>query len=627
MRAPKRGSVELDDAPRRAASRSGLRAGVPPLVVVLLVVVLFVVGLAPRLLGLGGAVTEDEDQWIDRTGTFAGALTSGEWRRTYLTGHPGVTVMWLTTLALGPTRAAELGEAARPRTPPGVPTLASGRVTVTTMPDFLAALHLARVPFAALNATLATLVAVLAWRLLGLGPGMLAGLLLALDPYWAGVGPIVGMDGPLTGFLSAALLSLLLACRALPPRHALGWTAPGMTTSARTALGWIAPGLIAPGWIAVGWTALAGALWGLALLTKTTALFILPLVPALLLAAQLTSVLTRRTPGGAEYLGPEPNAQVHERADRGTRARAGWDRLARDSVVPVVGLAVAWGVVGAVTVGLLWPAAWGEPFETAWRALDFSVRLGGVPHGPGSFFLGRPVDDPGPMFYPVALALRLGPATTLGLMALLLFGAPRRIRFAVWSMLAFVVLFLLLLTVASKKVDRYVLPVLPALDVLAGIGWWEAARRAARLGQLVRARRALLVGVAVGIAVLQAWPLVAGGRYPLAAYNPLFGGARAAELAIPVGWGDGLDVAADRIRDLSGRAPVTTAIWFPLWVNFQAHAPGPVLTERRLADADVYVDYVHARQRGHTPRQLVGRRPDAVVQIAGIDYARIYRLR
>ena len=52
-----------------------------------------------------------------------------------------------------------------------------------------------------------------------------------------------------------------------------------------------------------------------------------------------------------------------------------------------------------------------------------------------------------------------------------------------------------------------------------------------------------------------------------------------------------------------------------------------MLTERRLADADVYVDYVHARQRGLTPRQLVGRRPDAVVQIAGVDYARIYRLR
>ena len=203
--ASERGSVRPADRPGRDAARPGPRAWAP-----LLVVAMFVAGLAPRLLGLGGAATEDEDQWIDRSGSFARAITGGEWRRTYLTGHPGVTVMWLTTLALGPTRAAELGEAARPPTPPGMPTLASGRVPVTTMPDFLAALHLARVPFAALNAALAALVGMLAWRLLGAGPGLLAGLLLALDPAWAGVGPIVGMDGPLTGFLAASLLSLLL---------------------------------------------------------------------------------------------------------------------------------------------------------------------------------------------------------------------------------------------------------------------------------------------------------------------------------------------------------------------------------------------------------------------------------
>ena len=51
---------------------------------------------------------------------------------------------------------------------------------------------------------------------------------------------------------------------------------------------------------------------------------------------------------------------------------------------------------------------------------------------------------------------------------------------------------------------------------------------------------------------LQVWPLVQAGRYPLAAYNPLVGGVRAAEHAIPIGWGDGLDVAGDDIRQLAG---------------------------------------------------------------------------
>ena len=126
---------------------------------------------------------------------------------------------------------------------------------------------------------------------------------------------------------------------------------------------------------------------------------------------------------------------------------------------------------------------------------------------------------------------------------------------------------------------------------------------------------------------VQIWPVIQAGRYPLAAYNPLFGGVRAAERAIPVGWGDGLDVAGDRIRELSGGRTVTTAIWGPLRVSFGAHAPGPVVSERMLAQADFYVDYVHARQRMLTPRQLVGRTPTAVVNINGVDYARIYQLR
>lgn len=135
----------------------------------------------------------------------------------------------------------------------------------------------------------------------------------------------------------------------------------------------------------------------------------------------------------------------------------------------------------------------------------------------------------------------------------------------------------------------------------------------------------VLVGIfALG---LQLWPLVQAGRYPLAAYNPLVGGVRTAERAIPVGWGDGLDVAAERIREMAGGQPVVTAIWSPLRVSFGAHAPGPVVSHQQIAQADFYIDYVHARQRKLTPRQLAGRQPDAVVTIGDVEYARIYKLR
>ena len=111
---------------------------------VLALVVLFAISFGIRAIGLGGAVTEDEDQWIARSGTFARALAMGDWRRTYLTGHPGVTTMWLTTLALGIERTSTFARGA-------------GAPDVTVEPDFLPALQRARIPFAVLQAGLGKL--------------------------------------------------------------------------------------------------------------------------------------------------------------------------------------------------------------------------------------------------------------------------------------------------------------------------------------------------------------------------------------------------------------------------------------------------------------------------------------
>jgi hypothetical protein len=219
----------------------------------------------------------------------------------------------------------------------------------------------------------------------------------------------------------------------------------------------------------------------------------------------------------------------------------------------------------------------------------------------------------------------------MGLLALLAFGSSRRFTRVTWLVLIAAGVFLLLLTVSPKKVDRYLMPLAPLLIILAAIGAWSAFQWLIRQSWSPSTLRLHPGGVALGLtlllAALQVWPLVAAGRYPLAAYNPLFGGARMAERAIPVGWGEGLDDAAQIIEHMAGDAPVTTSIWFPLRVNFQAHMPGPVVTERQINQADFFVDYIHARQRQHTPAQLQRRAPDAVVSIGGVDYARIYRLR
>ena len=522
-----------------------------PMVAALLVVLLTIAVLC-RMSGLGGAVTEDEDQWMARAGNFASGLLSGDRGRTYQTGHPGVIPMWLITGSLGVERTAELSSRGRQD------------FVVTTLPQFLPDLRQSRIPFLALGALLCATTAALVWRLLGTGPGLIAGALLVTDPYWSAMSPVVGMDGLLAGFLAISLLTLLLAL-----------SEPGR---------------------AIAWLTCSGIAMGLAGLTKSSAAYMVPALIAVALAA------------GWAPLKRHPFPHIRHQL----RFLAVW-------LIAAVGIYYA-----------LWPAMWTQPFGTLYRAIDFSARLGGTPHAPGNFLLGSTAEDPGPLFYPVAMAFRLGPATTLGLLALLAFGSSRRLTKVSWLLLIAAGVFALLLTVSPKKVDRYLMPVAPLLIMLAAIGWWRALEWLIAQKWLSTARvstRGLVAGIAVLAGVFQVWPLVQAGRYPLAAYNPLVGGARAAEQAIPVGWGEGLDDTAAIIENMAGGGPVTTSIWFPLRVNFQAHMPGPVVTERQLSQADFFVDYIHARQRLHTPSQLQRRTPDAIVSIGGVDYARIYKLR
>jgi hypothetical protein len=542
---------------------------------------LFALALLVRLVGLGEATTEDEDQWMLRSGNFARALSKGAWSETFQVGHPGVTTMWLTTLSLGPQRTRAFAREEHQER------------LVTQVADFLPALGTARLSFAFLGALLAAGCGLLVWRLFGAGPGIVGGLLLALEPYWSAMSPIVGMDGLLAGLMAASLLAALLAFPHSSPIEAAG------TGSHQPALS------IAR----AGFALSSGLLAGLALLTKGPAFFLLPIAPILALLE----------------VGPAPR-------------RPGAWRAA--------GLKLVLWSAALLTPLALWPAFWADPPGTLRRTITFILRIGQEPHPPGNFFFGQPLDDPGPFFYPLAIALRLGPGTIVGLVLLAALRPTARWRDRVLALVIYVLLFLLGLTLSPKKVDRYILPLFPIFAILAGLGWWLALKRATdlyRRSSLTASPRPRLPATApavvglVAAGLLQVWPLLGTLPHPIAAFNPLFGGIKAAERMLPVGWGEGLDLVGQELRREPDADQLVIAIWYPLYVNFQAHAPGRVTNisftssgrianQERFDQAHFYVDYIHARQRRLVPRTLRQRQPEFVVTIGGVEYARVYRL-
>src|SRR5205823_5172559 len=79
---------------------------------------------------------------------------------------------------------------------------------------------------------------------------------------------------------------------------------------------------------------------------------------------------------------------------------------------------LTWLSVAALVIVALWPALWVEPERAIGSYIDEITANGGRPNGDGQFFLGHAVDDPGPLFYPLADLFRMTPAMMLGLLAL-----------------------------------------------------------------------------------------------------------------------------------------------------------------------------------------------------------------
>src|SRR5882672_4078760 len=126
-------------------------------------VAIFVLALIPRMQALDLFPTSDEDSWMRRTGGFTFGLVNGQLGRTYQNGHPGVTTMWIGLLSQGTDGALRFADRVH------------GLQFVGQVSGYMDGLAQARIGFAVLGALAAAGASLLAARLFGVGPGVLAG--------------------------------------------------------------------------------------------------------------------------------------------------------------------------------------------------------------------------------------------------------------------------------------------------------------------------------------------------------------------------------------------------------------------------------------------------------------------
>ena len=507
--------------------------------------VLFVLAFGARLIGITLFITPDEDNWMRRAGNFTQGLQTGDLTRTFQSGHPGVTTMWIASLGIG-VEAERLAGITTPGNP------------VTRTPGFMDMLVRARLAMIFVNVVLLVGIVGLAARLLGMGPALVGGVILALDPFLVAHAQVVHVDSLSAGFMTVAMLSA-----------GVYWWAGGK----------------------VGYLVLCGVASGLAVLTKAPSLVLGVLVPVVALAAPFLD-------------------------------RSSWP------VTRVLRTLVLAGILGVAVVFAPWPSLWAAPVETISRFIRFTLETSSE-HRPGNFFMGQAVADPGIGYYPIAIMFRLSPLALAGLLALgVLLPSRERVRPTV-LLLVCVVGFILFLSLAGKKLDRYTLPVFPSLDLLAGLGLWTLglwlAPYLSRAGLPERTRRLIMGGALLALTVAQAIPLAMVAPYALAYYNPMSGGGPSAARVILVGWGEGLDQVADFLNAQPNPEQQVIGVYFPLELNFQGMVAGRVVRFGDPLPVTHVVDYVNAAQRSQTPPEVVGMVPVKDVWINGIQYARVYR--
>jgi 4-amino-4-deoxy-L-arabinose transferase-like glycosyltransferase len=364
---------------------------------------------------------------------------------------------------------------------------------------------------------------------------------------------------------------------------------------------------------------ISGACAGLAILSKSPALILLPVVG---LAALLAAPDER--PGMKDEGSVVPSQTFVVRL---------WS---------LVGRLAIWALIIALTCVALWPALWVgslRPFEQLQLGV---VAEGAGTHVGGNFFMGREVDQPGVLFYPVALALRLTPWAMIGVLALplALRQASRPLRRDIAVLAGFAILFVAAMSVFSNKLNRYILPIVPALDILAavgllgildwGLGILEFGRGQPKIQNLKSTMCALLASVMSAIAIANAayWH-----PYGEAAFNQALGGAPAGARTFFFGTGEGMQLVAAWLNeqpDITGVvtiSPMVPALQPYLRRGAQAIDPlgGPL--PEKAGYAVIYGRQAQREQMVAPFDQFYGRAtPLRVVNIHGVDYAWIYQV-
>jgi hypothetical protein len=190
-----------------------------------------------------------------------------------------------------------------------------------------------------------------------------------------------------------------------------------------------------------------------------------------------------------------------------------------------------------ITYFVLWPSMWVHPINTLDYVFIRGIKETGLEGEHAQIFFGKYTEDPGPFYYFVVVAFKFSPILITGILLFAIFFKKLLLRLETDKTRRFVLLtiiftlgYLLEIILPTKKLDRYILPSLASTCLLAGFFYsWLIDKLCTLLGPGPKlrcpdprtARKLVLPMLFIMVIAYQSLSLTPDY---FSYYNPMFGG-------------------------------------------------------------------------------------------------------
>jgi len=439
-------------------------------------------------------------RWKARTYDFGNGVFTLDFAHTLQTYHPGVTLMWLAGFGVKAFNSYyQLSEHTLPL---------ENNVNTYFQLDFVQKLFIVAGEAVAIAFAFHAL-----RKLFGLRYSLITIFLISFEPFYLALSRVIHLEGLVSTFMLTAILWFFCYLNDRNIKSLI----------------------------------ISGFFSGLSVLTKTSALFLIPFMA-------LSSLL---------YYYRDEKSIV---------------KAFKSVFKPLL----VWFGVLVLTFFALWPALWVKPIEVFQTLYSGIVDIG-VEGDHIQYYFGKLVDNPGPSFYFVVLGLRSSIYLLVGFIGVLIVRGklPEYYKRFLDYLLIFIFFYFIQLTLPTKKLDRYILPLITIMLAASSIFFvWMFERL--RFGWKKIAF--FMIPVLLTTAYL----------HPdyLSYYNPAFGGLRVGIQVLEPKWTIGVRPLIDYFRNVQQKDGDTPSYNVSFEQLVYTHRGAGVKTVLTVAFAEKYYSQV-----------------------------------